>query len=166
MTLACRWAISLCYQMELPSSATEQKLVSPDPGPPPSQRSPGCLARAEAPRGLLAATCLKGRTAELLLGRLRCGASAAGIGSGSGPNSAAGTVGTTVAEIYNASAPLGSRCSKVADSGIWRLYHSWAFLTRNATVRRRPRQPTWMLLAQACQQRLGVGRDCPDGDRR
>lgn len=79
--------------------------------------------------------CLQqGIPAELLLGRLRRGASVAGIGSGSGPNSAAGTVGTTVAEIYNATAPLGSRWSKVADSGIWRLYHSWAFLTRNATV--------------------------------
>ncbi len=58
-----------------------------------------------------------------------------GIAGGSGPNGAAATIGTTTAEIYDPSAPLGSRWTSVADSGIWRLYHSWALLTPDATVR-------------------------------
>eukprot|EP00891_Asterochloris_glomerata_P008232 jgi/Astpho2/8232/Aster-x1502 len=43
-------------------------------------------------------------------------------------------VGTTVAEIYDPSQPEGMRWRSVADSQIWRLYHSIAFLTRNAEV--------------------------------
>ena len=42
--------------------------------------------------------------------------------------------GSTVAEIYDPSKPVGQRWSAVADSKIWRLYHSIAFLTRNAEV--------------------------------
>ena len=42
--------------------------------------------------------------------------------------------GTTVAEIYDPSKPIGQRWSTVADSMIWRMYHSEAFLTSNAEV--------------------------------
>ena len=42
--------------------------------------------------------------------------------------------GSTVAEMYDPSKPVGQRWSAVADSKIWRLYHSVAFLTRNAEV--------------------------------
>ena len=57
-----------------------------------------------------------------------------GIAGGSGPNGAAATNGTTVAELYNPAAPLGSRWTTVADSGIYRLYHSWSLLKNDATV--------------------------------
>ncbi|DBB05629.1 TPA: hypothetical protein ACH3X1_012246 [Trebouxia sp. C0004] len=57
-----------------------------------------------------------------------------GIAGGAGPNHSLANSGTTVAEIYNVSKPVGQRWSKVADSQIQRLYHSVAFLTPNATV--------------------------------
>ena len=57
-----------------------------------------------------------------------------GIAGGSGPNGAAATNGTTVAELYDPAAPAGSRWSTVADSGIYRLYHSWSLLKRDATA--------------------------------
>ena len=41
---------------------------------------------------------------------------------------------TTAAEIYDPSKPVGQRWSTVADSMIWRMYHSEAFLTCNAEV--------------------------------
>ena len=59
----------------------------------------------------------------------------AGIAGGAGPNHSLADAGTTVAEIYNVSKPVGQRWSNVADSQIPRLYHSVAFLTANATVR-------------------------------
>ena len=62
----------------------------------------------------------------------------AGIAGGAGPNRSLADSGTTVAEIYNVSQPVGQRWSTVADSQIQRLYHSVAFLTANATV-----SPTW-----------------------
>lgn len=58
-----------------------------------------------------------------------------GIAGGGGPNLAAAGVGTTVCELYDPRKPIGQRWSTLGDSGIWRLYHSWAFLTKNATVR-------------------------------
>ena len=58
----------------------------------------------------------------------------AGIAGGAGPNHSLANSGTTVAEIYNVSQPVGQRWSTVADSQIQRLYHSIAFLTPNATV--------------------------------
>lgn len=39
-----------------------------------------------------------------------------------------------MAEIYDPTKPVGQRWSQVADSMIWRLYHSEAFLTSNAEV--------------------------------
>ena len=42
--------------------------------------------------------------------------------------------GTTVAEMYDSTKPIGQRWSTVADSKIWRMYHSEAFLTSNADV--------------------------------
>lgn len=65
-------------------------------------------------------------------------APSAGIAGGAGPNHSLADSGTTVAEIYNVSMPVGQRWSKVADSQIQRLYHSVAFLTPNATV-----SPCW-----------------------
>ena len=58
-----------------------------------------------------------------------------GIAGGSGPNGAAATNGTTIAELYDPAAPAGSRWSTAADSGIYRLYHSWSLLKRDATAR-------------------------------
>ena len=58
----------------------------------------------------------------------------AGIAGGAGPASSQGTEGTTVAEIYDPTKPIGQRWSVVGDSKIWRLYHSEAFLTRNAEI--------------------------------
>ncbi len=58
----------------------------------------------------------------------------AGIAGGSGYGSSAANNGATVAEIYDPSKPIGSRWSVVADSQIWRMYHSTAFLTSNAEV--------------------------------
>ncbi len=58
----------------------------------------------------------------------------AGTAGGAGPGSAAGTDGATVAEMYDSTKPIGQRWSTVADSMIWRLYHSEAFLTSNAEV--------------------------------
>lgn len=56
------------------------------------------------------------------------GSTTAGVGN------AGATNGTTVAEIYDPSKPIGQRWSPVGDSKIWRLYHSIAFLTPNAEV--------------------------------
>ena len=61
-------------------------------------------------------------------------ATSAGIAGGAGPNHSLADSGTTVAEIYNISKPVGQRWSSVADSQIQRLYHSVAFLTSNADV--------------------------------
>lgn len=58
----------------------------------------------------------------------------AGIAGGTGPNYSAANYGTTTAEIYDPTKPLGQRWSPVADAQIWRLYHSVSFLTQNATV--------------------------------
>ena len=58
----------------------------------------------------------------------------AGIAGGAGPNRSLADSGTTVAEIYNVSKPVGQRWSTVADSQIQRLYHSVAVLTANETV--------------------------------
>ena len=58
----------------------------------------------------------------------------AGIAGGAGPNEDDASDGATVGEIYNPSKPVGQRWSSVADSMIWRLYHSEAFLTANAEV--------------------------------
>ena len=58
----------------------------------------------------------------------------AGIAGGAGPNHSLADTGTTVGEVYNVSQPVGQRWSTVADSQIWRLYHSVAFLTANAEV--------------------------------
>ena len=58
----------------------------------------------------------------------------AGIAGVGGPNRAAAGIGTTVCELYDPATPFGQRWSTLGDSGIWRLYHSWTFLTRNATV--------------------------------
>lgn len=60
---------------------------------------------------------------------------AAGIAGGSAYGSSAANTGATVAEIYDPAQPIGSRWSVVADSQIWRMYHSSAFLTSNAEVR-------------------------------
>lgn len=57
-----------------------------------------------------------------------------GIGGGAGPNHALQANGTAIGEIYNVSRPVGQRWSTVADSQIWRLNHSVAFLTSNAEV--------------------------------
>ena len=59
----------------------------------------------------------------------------AGIAGGAGAGYGAASIGTTVAEIYDPSLAVGQRWSIVADSKIWRLYHSVAFLTPNAEVR-------------------------------
>lgn len=59
---------------------------------------------------------------------------AAGIAGGSGYGFSAANDGATVPEIYDPSAPIGQRWSIAADSQIWRMYHSTAFLTSNATV--------------------------------
>ncbi len=58
----------------------------------------------------------------------------AGIAGGAGPNEDDASDGATVGEIYDPSKPVGQRWSQVADSMIWRLYHSEAFLTSNAEV--------------------------------
>ena len=58
----------------------------------------------------------------------------AGIAGGAGPNEDNANEGSTVGEIYDPSKPVGQRWSQVADSMIWRLYHSEAFLTSNAEV--------------------------------
>lgn len=57
-----------------------------------------------------------------------------GIGGGAGPNRSDANIGTTIGEIYDPTQPIGQRWSTVADSQIWRLYHSVAFLTSNAEV--------------------------------
>lgn len=58
----------------------------------------------------------------------------AGVAAGAGPNEDNAHEGTIVGEIYDPSKPVGQRWSQVADSMIWRLYHSEAFLTSNAAV--------------------------------
>jgi len=58
----------------------------------------------------------------------------AGIAGGAGPNRSDANIGTTMAEIYDPTQPIGQRWSVVADSPIWRMYHSIAFLTTNAEV--------------------------------
>ena len=58
----------------------------------------------------------------------------AGIAGGAGPGAFSNN-GATVAEMYDPSKPVGSRWSTLADSQIWRLYHSTAVLTKNAEVR-------------------------------
>ncbi|KAK9791838.1 hypothetical protein WJX73_007086 [Symbiochloris irregularis] len=57
-----------------------------------------------------------------------------GIAGGTGPNYAAADQGVTIAEIYDPSKPLGGRWTPVADSQIWRMYHSISFITKNAEV--------------------------------
>lgn len=51
-----------------------------------------------------------------------------GIGGGAGPNRSDANIGTTVGEIYDPTQPIGQHWSTVADSQIWRLYHSVAFI--------------------------------------
>jgi len=58
-----------------------------------------------------------------------------GIGGGAGPNRSDANIGSTIAEVYDPTKPIGQRWSTVADSQIWRMYHSVAFLTTNAEVR-------------------------------
>ncbi len=57
-----------------------------------------------------------------------------GIAGGAGPNRSDANIGTTIGEIYDPKQPIGQRWTTVADSQIWRLYHSVAFLTSNAEV--------------------------------
>lgn len=56
-----------------------------------------------------------------------------GIAGGGGPGAFANNA-ATVAEMYDPAKPMGSRWSTVADSQIWRLYHSTAVLTKNGEV--------------------------------
>ena len=58
----------------------------------------------------------------------------AGVAGGTGPNYSAADQGVTVAEIYDPTKPVSSRWTQVADQQIWRLYHSIAFVTKNAEV--------------------------------
>lgn len=58
----------------------------------------------------------------------------AGIAGGAGPSKANANGGTSVGEMYDPTKPVGQRWSQVADSMVWRLYHSEAFLTSNADV--------------------------------
>lgn len=58
----------------------------------------------------------------------------AGIAGGAGPSKANADGGITVGEMYDPTKPVGQRWSQVADSMVWRLYHSEAFLTSNAEV--------------------------------
>ena len=58
-----------------------------------------------------------------------------GLGGGAGVGQSNAFNGTTVAEMYDPSQPVGQRWSTVADSRVWRMYHSIAFLTPNAEVR-------------------------------
>lgn len=63
-----------------------------------------------------------------------CNGAQVGIQGGNGVAAAAANIGTSVAEIYDPSKPIGQRWSQVADSLIWRMYHSVAYLTPNAEV--------------------------------
>ncbi|DBA68157.1 TPA: hypothetical protein ACH3X2_013911 [Trebouxia sp. C0005] len=63
-----------------------------------------------------------------------CNGAQVGIAGGAGPNEDDASNGATIGEIYDPSKPVGQRWSQVADSMIWRLYHSEAFLTSNAEV--------------------------------
>ena len=56
-----------------------------------------------------------------------------GIAGGGGPGAFSNN-GATVAEMYDSSMPMGSRWTTLADSQIWRLYHSTAVLTKNGEV--------------------------------
>ncbi|KAA6418817.1 MAG: hypothetical protein FRX49_11174 [Trebouxia sp. A1-2] len=63
-----------------------------------------------------------------------CNGAQVGIQGGNGVAAAAANIGTSVAEIYDPSLPIGQRWSQAADSLIWRMYHSSAYLTPNAEV--------------------------------
>ena len=63
-----------------------------------------------------------------------------GLAGGGAPNYSVANNGSTVAEIYDPTKPIGQRWSTVADSQIWRMYHSSAYLTPNAEVACRPLQ--------------------------
>ncbi|KAL3145060.1 hypothetical protein ABBQ32_003546 [Trebouxia sp. C0010 RCD-2024] len=63
-----------------------------------------------------------------------CNGAQIGIAGGSGYGFSAANIGAAIAEIYDPTQPLGQRWSAVADSQIWRMYHSSAFLTSNAEV--------------------------------
>ncbi|KAL0048178.1 hypothetical protein WJX82_009358 [Trebouxia sp. C0006] len=63
-----------------------------------------------------------------------CNGAQIGIAGGAGPNRSDANIGTTIGEIYDPKQPIGQRWTTVADSQIWRLYHSVAFLTSNAEV--------------------------------
>lgn len=63
-----------------------------------------------------------------------CNGAQVGMQGGNGVAAAAANIGTTVAEIYDPSKPIGQRWSQKADSMIWRMYHSVAYLTPNAEV--------------------------------
>lgn len=63
-----------------------------------------------------------------------CNGAKVGQAGGEGPGAGAAFNGTTTAEIYDPRRPIGQRWRPVADSRIWRLYHSVAFLTENAEV--------------------------------
>jgi len=56
-----------------------------------------------------------------------------GIAGGAGPGAFSDN-GATVAEMYDPTKPIGSRWTTLADSQIWRLYHSTAVLTKNGEV--------------------------------
>lgn len=56
-----------------------------------------------------------------------------GRAGGAGP-AAFSDNGATVAEMYDPTKPVGSRWTTLADSQIWRLYHSTAVLTKNGEV--------------------------------
>ncbi|KAL0036357.1 hypothetical protein WJX77_003871 [Trebouxia sp. C0004] len=63
-----------------------------------------------------------------------CNGAQVGVGGGSGYGFSVANEATTIAEIYDPTKALGQRWSTVADSQIWRMYHSSAFLTSNAEV--------------------------------
>lgn len=62
-----------------------------------------------------------------------CNGAQEGIAGGGGPGAFANN-GATVAEMYDPSKPIGSRWTTLADSQIWRMYHSTALLTRTGEV--------------------------------
>ena len=65
-----------------------------------------------------------------------------GIAGGAEPGAFADN-GATVAEIYDPTKPVGSRRTTLADSQIWRLYHSTAVLTKNGEVYLSVSQPSF-----------------------
>ncbi len=65
-----------------------------------------------------------------------------GTAGGAGPGAFADN-GATVAEMYDPTKPVGSRWTTLADSQIWRLYHSTAVLTKNGEVYSCVSQPSF-----------------------